>query len=92
MVVQAFIRSGGQCECVDPSCEVGHYPFQCHARFSFEQRTTSDLAGYQADHYLPYALGGSATLENCRILCVPCHKSKTARQSSILAQFSKLKR
>ena len=29
------------------------------------------------DHVLPCALGGEATLDNCQVLCVPCHVEKT---------------
>lgn len=32
----------------------------------------------QYDHVLPAALGGQPTLANCRAICVPCHKAKTA--------------
>ena len=30
------------------------------------------------DHILPAALTGQPTLANCRVLCVACHKAKTA--------------
>lgn len=30
------------------------------------------------DHALPAALGGAPTLANCRAICQPCHKAKTA--------------
>lgn len=30
------------------------------------------------DHILACELGGEATLENCRLICTPCHKAKTA--------------
>ncbi len=30
------------------------------------------------DHVLPDELGGEPTLENCKLLCVVCHKAKTA--------------
>lgn len=29
------------------------------------------------DHILPAELGGKATLANCQVLCVACHKEKT---------------
>lgn len=31
-----------------------------------------------ADHHLPDRMGGKPTLENCRILCLPCNAVKTA--------------
>ncbi len=32
---------------------------------------------YHYDHDLPDDLGGEPTLDNCRVLCVACHKEKT---------------
>lgn len=32
------------------------------------------------DHVLPHALGGKPTLANCRAVCSPCHKAKTAKE------------
>jgi len=32
---------------------------------------------FHYDHDLPDELGGEPTLENCRVLCVACHKQKT---------------
>lgn len=29
------------------------------------------------DHDIPDALGGEPTLENCVVLCIPCHRIKT---------------
>jgi len=31
------------------------------------------------DHRVPDALGGKPTLDNCVVLCKPCHGEKTAR-------------
>lgn len=33
---------------------------------------------YHYDHEIPDALGGTATAENCRVLCKSCHVNKTA--------------
>jgi 5-methylcytosine-specific restriction protein A len=32
------------------------------------------------DHVLPAALGGKPTLANCRAVCGPCHRAKTAKE------------
>lgn len=32
---------------------------------------------FHYDHVIPDALGGEPTLENCEVLCRPCHDSKT---------------
>jgi 5-methylcytosine-specific restriction endonuclease McrA len=37
------------------------------------------LGKFHYDHDLPDDLGGEPTLENCRVLCVVCHKEKTAK-------------
>jgi 5-methylcytosine-specific restriction protein A len=31
----------------------------------------------ECDHIRPDGLGGPPTLENCQVLCPPCHKAKT---------------
>lgn len=35
---------------------------------------------FHYDHILPDALGGKPTLANCQVLCVGCHKAKTAKE------------
>lgn len=35
------------------------------------------VGGYHFDHIKPDGLGGQPTLENCAVLCLPCHKAKT---------------
>lgn len=35
------------------------------------------VGGYHYDHDIADGLGGEPTLENCRVLCLPCHKVKT---------------
>lgn len=35
------------------------------------------LGKFHYDHDLPDDLGGEPTLENCKVLCVGCHKAKT---------------
>lgn len=37
------------------------------------------LAGAQYDHRIPDALGGEPTIENCEVLCSPCHRRKTSK-------------
>ena len=32
---------------------------------------------FQYDHIKPYGMGGSSTLENCRVRCTACHLKKT---------------
>jgi 5-methylcytosine-specific restriction enzyme A len=38
------------------------------------------LGKFHYDHQIPDGLGGEPTLENCQVLCAPCHKIKTTKQ------------
>jgi 5-methylcytosine-specific restriction protein A len=49
------------------------------------------LAGdYHYDHNTPDAMGGDATLENCKVLCRSCHSIKTTKTD--VPQIAKAKR
>ncbi len=37
---------------------------------------------FHYDHDTPDGLGGEPTLENCKVLCLPCHKVKTIEQDN----------
>ncbi|MBX5238678.1 HNH endonuclease [Rhizobium sp. NLR22b] len=63
----ALARSGHRCEASGK-------------RYGFEegQRCNCDLSlGVIFDHDVPDQLGGDASLENCRAICVTCNKFKT---------------
>lgn len=59
----AFMRANGQ-------CEGKPYGERCCVRLT--------LGKYHYDHDIPDALGGEPVLENCVVLCIACHKDKTA--------------
>ncbi len=64
---EALARSGHRCEATG-------------TRYGFEegQRCNCSLSlGVQFDHDVPDQLGGDNSLENCRAICVQCHKHKT---------------
>lgn len=42
------------------------------------------------DHRIPDAMGGEPTLENCDVLCTPCHGAKTHRRD--VPAIAKVKR
>ena len=44
------------------------------------------------DHIVPYALSEDSTLENCQVLCVPCHRGVGAKTSDDIKTISKAKR
>ncbi len=63
----ALARAGTRCEASG-------------ARYGLEegQRCNCSLSlGVQFDHDVPDQLGGDNSLENCRAVCVQCHKIKT---------------
>jgi len=35
---------------------------------------------FHYDHIIPDGLGGEPTLDNCAVICVACHKSKTTKR------------
>lgn len=35
---------------------------------------------FDYDHDKPAAFGGGATIENCRVLCLGCHRQKTSKR------------
>lgn len=64
---EALKRSGLKCEASGP-----------RYGFSEGQRCNCSLSlGAQFDHDIPDQLGGDASLENCRAICIACHKFKT---------------
>ena len=38
------------------------------------------LDEFEADHVIPWSLGGSTNTENLQLLCKPCHLTKTLSQ------------
>jgi 5-methylcytosine-specific restriction protein A len=41
-------------------------------------RAPLQVGRFAYDHIIPDGLGGEPTLENCMVLCRPCHGAKTA--------------
>ena len=37
--------------------------------------------GFEMDHVVPLHAGGSDTDDNCQVLCIGCHRTKTARDA-----------
>lgn len=44
------------------------------------------------DHRIACALGGEATLDNCQVLCIPCHRGEGAKTADDQRAISKAKR
>ena len=48
--------------------------------------------GWDIDHIIPLALGGSDTTDNMQILCRPCHGAKTTKQDvPIIAKIERIR-
>lgn len=45
---------------------------------------------YQIEHPVPLALGGSDADEDLRVVCIPCHKPKTATDAASKAKRDRL--
>lgn len=61
-VVAAWRRANGRCE-------------YCGKPLAWSARGNDyALGGWEAHHVIAVEYGGPDTLENCRILCIPCHK------------------
>lgn len=44
------------------------------------------------DHVIPLALGGESTLDNCQVLCRPCHRDPGAKTAEDVKRIAKAKR
>lgn len=55
---------------------------QCEGLLASGERCNANLKHkpYHFDHVIPDAIGGDNSLQNCAVLCVPCHLDKTAKR------------
>jgi len=65
----AFLRANGRCEGM---IDAPHGRVRCPVKLT--------VGKYHYDHDIPDGLGGEPILENCVVLCVPCHKEKTGKR------------
>jgi 5-methylcytosine-specific restriction endonuclease McrA len=66
---QAFIRSGGRCECT----RLGH-PHVGRCQAGIAMATILSPATVEFHHLSASAVGGHDGLSNCQALCIPCHR------------------
>ena len=45
------------------------------------QKVFGDSVPHHIDHIIPISEGGKGDLENLQLLCVPCHRKKTQRET-----------
>jgi 5-methylcytosine-specific restriction endonuclease McrA len=73
VIAAAWERSGGRCECERKTC--GHIG-RCNEPLELVARGFDNVpGGWEAHHKVAVASGGTDTLSNCEILCIPCHKN-----------------
>lgn len=67
---QAFVRSGGRCECqrVHQGLTAPHHGGRCPKTF------TRYGGQWEAHHKVAESAGGLDTLANCEVLCITCHE------------------
>ena len=62
----ALSRASGQCECRRMSCTEHPRSYRCPTKL---------VAGrYEFHHVTSLLAGGSDSLNNCQVLCIPCHQ------------------
>ena len=74
VVISAWNRAGGRCECERMRCTHGYS--RCGKRLTWEARGNDyHSGGWEAHHKKAVADGGDDSLSNCEILCIRCHKN-----------------
>lgn len=66
----AWKRAGGKCECRRTTCP--HHNSRCDR--SLDPQNKAEGKKWHAHHIVSVSAGGSDGLQNCQILCIPCHK------------------
>ena len=61
----------------------GHHCEECSVLIKPEN-------GPEYDHRIEDYFNGGNSLDNCRVLCIGCHKTKTRKQSAIIAKSRRL--
>lgn len=52
----------------------------------------SPKLGPEYHHRIEAALGGEATIENCAVTCIPCHRRITAARAPVLAKVKRIRK
>jgi 5-methylcytosine-specific restriction endonuclease McrA len=71
VVIRAWSRAGGRCECKRKSH--GHFNTGCNKDLVWENRGRAGRGAWEARHKISVASGGTDSLYNCEILCWDCH-------------------
>jgi 5-methylcytosine-specific restriction enzyme A len=74
---EAWKRAGGVCEGEGCGC-------------SLVDRDGRPFGKHAFDHVLPDQMGGEPILDNCKVLCLPCHKIKTKQDAANIAKAKRI--
>lgn len=66
---------------------------RCEGRFTDGERCPCVLqvGRFHYDHIVPAALTDDVSLENCQVLCRPCHAAKTAVDVGVIARVRRVR-
>lgn len=56
-------------------------------------RLGGGLGSYEFDHIIPYFMTQDSSVDNCAVLCMPCHRGeggKTADDAAIIAKVKRI--
>jgi len=70
VIIAAWKRAGGRCECRLEKCR--HLMGRCNRVLDPANREPGKK--WHAHHVISQDAGGSDSLKNCQILCIPCHE------------------
>lgn len=64
---------------------------RCEGLLPSGERCSTNLEHkpYHFDHVIPDAIGGDNSLQNCAVLCLPCHLEKTTKRDIPIIAKSK---
>ena len=87
---QAWRRCNGFCEGV---VDVGTDRLRPSYGFTAQRRCDAplELGCFHYDHIDPEWFSGCNDLSNCQVLCVPCHREKTADDQTNIAKSKRIR-
>lgn len=66
---------------------------RCEGTLAHDERCpcTLQVGRFHYDHIVPAALTEDASLENCQVLCRPCHAAKTVVDVGVIARVRRMR-
>lgn len=96
---QAIARADGVCAACGFDSElmrrtICHLGWEARRRFwdYWDAGFKRDQSLVEVDHIVPRFFDGGNEPDNLQVLCVPCHKVKTARDAALIAKTKRVKK